>query len=198
MTKRPMAKIAKIYGDRIVRLGHDGGDGTVIMHCGFCGSGALVARSDGAVECQSCMTCFTMQVQPQYPFSPQTMNGQPIDPPGMPGNPNDQQVQMGDFEQDESSLPDEDGGMPPVADADEDGVPDMDEDAPPADDKGDDGDKQFPPKKSFLTNKGAVLDEDRYVRHLAFATAANKSVMAAKLRHEAQLRNLTVVRPEEI
>lgn len=63
---------------------HDGGDGKVVRHCFSCGSGGVVGRSDGSVECTICETVFTVQVQPANPFSPQTVNGEPVHIPGMP------------------------------------------------------------------------------------------------------------------
>lgn len=185
--KKPVAKIAKIVGDRLIITAHDGGDGIQLMHCPFCGSGALVARSDNSTECDSCMTCFTVQVQPQYPFSPQTMQGQDVVPPGMPGNPNDQQEQMGDFNEvgDEGEDPfgedaegDEDsgsGGMP------------GDEEEEPQEDVAAEGDKDespFPPKQSYLTSNGKQLTEAQYIRYLAIRNSPDKITTLSQLRRE--------------
>lgn len=172
MTQRPMAKIA-----------HDGGDGTILMHCPFCGSGALVARSDGTTECQSCMTMFTVQVQPQYPMSPQSMGGGPVTPPGMPGNLNDQQQQMGDMEQgaeggEEMPFGDE---MPP----EEDGSQGFGEEEEPPEDsaaEGDSDESPFPPKKSYRTAKGAALTEAQYIKHLAIKHSPDVSGTLSRLR----------------
>ena len=54
------------------------------MNCPFCGSGQVVARSDGTTECEFCHNCFIVQVQPSTPEMPQTINGQPYQIPGMP------------------------------------------------------------------------------------------------------------------
>lgn len=67
-----------------IHLAHDMGDGGVVNHCPFCGSGAVVGGSDGSVECGFCHTVFSVQVQPNNPSMPQTVNGQPFVPPGMP------------------------------------------------------------------------------------------------------------------
>lgn len=69
---------------RMQREAHDSGDGALIHHCPFCGSGAVSARSDGGVDCDFCNSTFTVQVQPNHPFQPQTIDGQPTPPPGMP------------------------------------------------------------------------------------------------------------------
>lgn len=68
----------------LMRVAHDMGDGGVVNHCPFCGSGAVVGGSDGSVECGFCHTVFSVQVQPSNPSMPQTVNGQPFVPPGMP------------------------------------------------------------------------------------------------------------------
>jgi len=78
--------------------GHHGllgeSDGSTVAHCPFCGSGSVVARSDGSVECGYCQSTFSVQVQPDHPFMPQTdpATGEPM--PGatpmddeQPGNP---------------------------------------------------------------------------------------------------------------
>lgn len=82
--KRHLAHRMAARKHAIMKLAHDSGDGETLFHCPFCGSGQIVARSDGAVDCDFCNTAFTVQVQPQMPAFPQTMNGIPIDVPGMP------------------------------------------------------------------------------------------------------------------
>ena len=68
------------------RVAHDSGDNAIIHHCAFCGSGAVVGTSSGTVSCEFCHTNFTVQVQPNHPFMPQTVNGEPSPPPGLPGD----------------------------------------------------------------------------------------------------------------
>lgn len=69
------------------KVAHDSGDGETIYHCPFCGSGQVVGGSDGTIECEFCQSHFTVQVQPDMPTMPQTVNGQPSNMPGMPGGP---------------------------------------------------------------------------------------------------------------
>lgn len=66
-------------------VAHDSGDQAIIHHCPFCGSGAVMARSDGTTTCDFCHSAFTVQAQPAHPFMPQTIDGQDSVPPGMPG-----------------------------------------------------------------------------------------------------------------
>lgn len=176
----------------ISKIAHDGGDGTILYHCPFCGSGAIVARSDGTTECQSCMTMFTVQVQPQYPMSPQTMQGGDVTPPGMPGNLNDQQEQMGDMQQADEGGMGGDEEMPPGEDgdpeADGQGGFDEDEEEPPEDSAAegdpDENGSPFPPKKSFITAKGAELTEAQYIKHLAIKIASDKMKILAHFREQ--------------
>jgi hypothetical protein len=111
------------------KTAHDSGDGETIYHCPFCGSGQVIARSDRTIECEFCHTCFTVQVQPQYSAFPQTVNGVPVDVPGMPGQVGADPTQ---------APPGMDPGMDPGADPNAlppgaDGAPE-DPDAPPEDD----------------------------------------------------------------
>lgn len=66
-------------------VAHDSGDNAIVNHCPFCGSGAVVGGSDGTITCEFCHTSCTVQVQPNHPFTPQTIDGQPVTPPGLPG-----------------------------------------------------------------------------------------------------------------
>lgn len=92
-----------------VVVAHQSGDGITIAHCPFCGSGQVIGRSDGNVECQFCNQAFLVRVQPMFSAFPQMVNGVPLQIPGMP--------------------PPADPGMPPGADPDamppgaDDGVP---------------------------------------------------------------------------
>lgn len=69
---------------KIVRVGHVSGNSIDVLHCPFCGSGAVIARSDGTIECNFCTSVFTVQVQPQFAAFPQTTQGQPYPWPGQP------------------------------------------------------------------------------------------------------------------
>ncbi len=83
MRRREAAALTSVL--RIARkTAHDGGDGVTLFHCPFCGSGAIAAGGDGTVTCDFCHTAFSVQVQPQNAGMPQTIDGQPVDMPGMP------------------------------------------------------------------------------------------------------------------
>jgi hypothetical protein len=161
---------------------HDSGDGETIFHCPFCGSGQVLARSDGTVECEFCSTAFTVQVQPQMPAFPQTIDGVPVDVPGMPAggaNANVPANVPAPGDPAASGPPGNDsGGFPPDSGGD---------DADDSDDSGDDGGgSDAPPwaKKSLLlrTAKGHALDPDQYMRHLALAHAQDRGAVLAQVR----------------
>lgn len=63
---------------------HVSGNQIDVLHCPFCGSGAVIARSDGTIECGYCTSVFTVQVQPAYSGFPQSVDGMPYQWPGMP------------------------------------------------------------------------------------------------------------------
>lgn len=65
-------------------VAHVSGNQIDVLHCPFCGSGAVIARSDGTIECGYCTSIFTVQVQPAYAGFPQSVDGQPYQWPGMP------------------------------------------------------------------------------------------------------------------
>lgn len=156
---------------------HDASENEDLRHCPFCGSGKIIGRADGTVECEFCHHYFTVQVQPQFPNFPQTMNGMPLSIPGMPGQvetpsgvgPNGED--MGE-------------GMPPGGV--EDGVPSDIDDG--SDETEDSADTQAEPppfaKASFKTVTGARLSEEDYVRHLAIALASDRDAMIAHIRDE--------------
>lgn len=162
---------------------HDSGDGATIFHCPFCGSGQVIARSDRTTECEYCHTCFTVQVQPQFPAFPQTINGMPMQVPGMPG-------EIGG----PPAAPDPAAGGMPGMDPMDGGVPGEAEDGdfpPSEDDDGsedsgsDDGGEDAPPwaKNSMLrTASGASLAWDNYLRHLAIKFADDKDAVIERVR----------------
>jgi hypothetical protein len=152
------------------KTAHDSGDGATIFHCPFCGSGQVIARSDRTTECEYCHACFTVQVQPQFPAFPQTIDGMPMQVPGMPG-------QIGGPP---AAPPGADGTMPPgqdpMADPMNGGMPG--EEDPAAQDEQDPAAEEdsAPPfaKGSMLrTASGTPLDWDNYLRHLAIRHADN-------------------------
>jgi hypothetical protein len=171
----PHHHTAKVSGMK--HIAHDSGDGERIFHCPFCGAGQVLGRSDGTVECGYCNQHFTVQVQPQFPSFPQTINGMPVDIPGMPG-----QIDTGMGGQPGLGGPQVDPETgepiegPPGAD-DASGVPGAAEGAPgeagpPEEEEGDDDGKPDFLKGSsryYRTAAGDLLDEERYLRHLAIA-----------------------------
>jgi hypothetical protein len=156
---------------------HDASENEDLRHCPFCGSGKIIGRADGTVECEFCHHYFTVQVQPQFPNFPQTMNGMPMSIPGMPG-----QVEtpsgVGPNGEDLGE------GMPPGMDEQEGGVPSgLDEGSDETEDS-EDTQAEPPPfaKASFKTVTGARLEEDDYVRHLAIHLAQDRDAMIALVR----------------
>ena len=172
----------------ISKTAHDSGDGSTIYHCPFCGSGQVIARSDRTIECEFCHTAFTVQVQPMFPAFPQTINGMPVQVPGMPG-----EVGTGgpDTADDfgagigEAGFG-EDAPVDPQDIGEEGDVQDADDEAAEGDDA-DDGDDNAPPwaKKSsrqFVTEKGYILSEAEYRNHLLIKNASNPKAMAAMIK----------------
>lgn len=104
-------------------VAHVSGNQVDLAHCPFCGSGSIIARSDGTVECSYCTAVFTVQVQPQFAAFPQSVDGQPYpwpgqpDPSGMvtPTPPADVADQVGDDDSDDDS--DDDEPMAELADS---------------------------------------------------------------------------------
>jgi GNAT superfamily N-acetyltransferase/ribosomal protein L37AE/L43A len=161
------------------RQAHDASENQDLRHCPFCGSGKIIGRADGTVECEFCHNYFTVQVQPQFPNFPQTMNGMPMSIPGMPG-----QVEtpsgVGPNGEDMGAMPPgqegmEGGGVPSDLDGDSDET-----------EESEDTQAEPPPfaKSSFRTVTGALLPEDDYVRHLAIHLATDRSAMIARIRDE--------------
>lgn len=150
----------------IVRLAHDSGDAVTVFHCPFCGSGQVLARSDGTIECEFCHSSFTVQIQPQFSAFPQTIDGVPVDVPGMPSN---------------SMNPGMESGMddPSVADAPpgEDVEPEDEEDGGEAE-----GDAPAFLKGSFLTHTGSALDVDDYLRHLAIECGPDRAAVIRRVK----------------
>lgn len=127
------------------KTAHVSGNQIDCFHCCFCGSGDIVARSDGSIECGYCNSAFTVTVSPMYPAFPMSMGGQPYPWPGRPDGGMDPAM-MGDPNAaggdgfGGSLIPG--GGGPDDADGDGDGDGD---DGPPwakggdGDDSGDEG-----------------------------------------------------------
>lgn len=162
---------------RIIRLGHDSGDPEVIYHCPSCGSGQVTARSDGTVECGFCKMCFTVQVQPRYPAFPQTIDGVPMEVPGMGPQWPGQDDTATRAEEAQQGMP-VDGAEVDAEEDSEGGFPPGEEDEQEAEDD------DVPPflKKSYRSASGVPLNADQLMRHAAMLTARRPDLMAARLR----------------
>jgi hypothetical protein len=169
-----LQRLAFANDGRIIRVAHDSGDGETIFHCPFCGSGQVIARSDGTVECEFDGTAFTVQVQPQMPAFPQTVNGQPVDVPGMPNGGQDANVPPGAAGGAGAPLG-PDGA--PVDDPAAGGDVDAGDDSPADDD--DDDKPAFLKGSSLLyrTASGRGLTEEQYMRHLAIVCRTDDAVL---------------------
>ncbi|GAA1978440.1 hypothetical protein [Kitasatospora viridis] len=150
---------------QLVRHAHQSGDGVQVMHCPMCGSGQVIGRSDGNIECQFCNTAFIVRVQPMYSAFPQSVGGMPVQIPGMPAP---------------APAP---GAVPPGAPGAQPGAPEdgsQGDGGPPFDDgsadggdgKSEDGDDSgggppFGKKESYRTAAGATVGREAYVAYLA-------------------------------
>lgn len=143
-----------------MHMGHVSLDPTVVSHCVFCGSGAVVGRGDGGVECQLCNRSFSVMEQPLFSNMPATDPGanvestpfdplqqqDPFDPgtpaPGTPGTPGVPAAQPA------AALP---GAQPaPAA-------------LPPA--------KPNPFAGKLVARNGTELDEEEFILHHAIRLA---------------------------
>lgn len=169
--------IRLFHSSGIQVVAHDSGDGETIYHCPFCGSGQVLARSDGTVECEFCHTAFTVQVQPEMSAFPQTINGIPVDVPGMPG-------EIG------AEAPMNPTDMDPGAETNapgDGGAPDDNPVTPPGDDPADPAaaeEDKNPFTSSFRTTSGAVLALPDYLKHLAVVGANDRAAVIARIREE--------------
>jgi hypothetical protein len=173
---------------KIMKFAHDSGDPQVVYHCPACGSGQVIARSDGTIECGFCKMCFTVQVQPRYPAFPQTINGQPIQVPGMgpqwPGQDDEQMQQAQDAAE---GIPVDDPNADPNA---EDDNPFADQGADDEDgDEEDSGDGGNPfAKKSYRTASGVYVDPDAFLRHVALEAARDREKVLTVIRSKIGVR----------
>lgn len=154
-----------------VVVAHQSGDGVTIAHCPFCGSGQVIGRSDGNTECQFCNQAFLVRVQPVFSAFPQSIDGMPVQIPGMPP-PAAPGMPPGGDPNDPGAMPpgaegQEDGGAPPFGD---DGGEDEGEDGPPesGEDKDDSGGGPPWAKNSvYRARGGRPLERTAYVNYLA-------------------------------
>ncbi len=153
----------------IQRQAHDSGDGFTLMHCPFCGSGAIVARSDLSTECTMCFTVFTVQVQPIYPSMPQSDPGMapgasPLGSPDgvvdMPAGSEEPDMVGGEDEGDDMALDDEEA---PVEDEEEGGNP-------------------FTGARYYITSSGKAITQEAYMLRLAIEHADNPSAVISAAR----------------
>lgn len=170
-------------------VAHESGDGVSIAHCPFCGSGQVVGRSDGNAECQFCNQSFLVRVQPMYSAFPQSVDGMPVQIPGMPppapAPGMDPGADPNAAPQDDSSMPPGAGGAaapagdsaggnapPPFGGGGSGGAPPPDgssgSDSSDDDKKKDSGGgPPFGKKKSYRTAVGCRLGRAAYVDYLA-------------------------------
>lgn len=178
-----------------IRLAHDPGDPLITSHCPFCGSGQVIGRSDGTIECDFCGQNYIVRVQPAFPGMPQAPQG--------PGAPSDIGPDGGVMPPD--ALP-PDAGIPP-ADGDEEMAEEGgnpfggdDEALPPGDGSGDLGpaDEEDeggeppppPPSKGKSKKKGSyrsadgrtLMDEDQFAAHIAARLSGNDPAVLAQIR----------------
>lgn len=171
----------------IMKMAHDSGDPQVVYHCPACGSGQVIARSDGTIACGFCKMCFTVQVQPRYPAFPQTINGQPIQVPGMgpqwPGQDDDQMQQAQDAAE---GIPVDDEG----AEGGDDDNPFADQgaDEDQEDDEEDSGGGNPFAKKSYRTTSGVYVDSDAFLRHIALEAARDRRQVLKVIRSKIGVR----------
>lgn len=154
-------------------LAHQSGDGITIAHCPFCGSGQVLGRSDGNTECSFCNQSFMVRVQPMFSAFPQTIDGMPVDIPGMPPVAPPGMPPGGD--------PMAAGGPPGADGEDGGGAPPFGQDSDPSDSGSDDGPPDSggsdddsgggPPfgkkESAFRTTAGRQLARPAYVDYLA-------------------------------
>lgn len=173
---------------KIMKFAHDSGDPQVVYHCPACGSGQVIARSDGTIECGFCKMCFTVQVQPRYPAFPQTINGQPIQVPGMgPQWPGQDDDQMQQAQEAAEGIPVDDPNADPDAEDDnpfaDQGADDEEDD----DEDESDGGNPFA-KKSYRTASGVYVEPDAFLRHIALEAARDRAQVLKVIRRKIGVR----------
>lgn len=141
----------------MMREAHYSTDPTRVNHCVFCGSGALVARSDGGVDCNLCQRSFTVMEQPMYSNMPSTEQGA-----GINVTPNDPLMNEPGFE----APPGQPGVAPPAQPGDSTGDGEVEADiAEPVEVIEDEPEEE--PLMLLRSRSGVLLDEDDFVMHHA-------------------------------
>lgn len=182
----------------LMKVAHVSGNTVDALHCPFCGSGSVTARSDGTIECGFCTAAYTVQVQPQYAAFPQTINDAPYPWPGREDEAAMGPDGMGMDE--EGGLPpelggeeEEDGDQPPWMaggdsdEEDDDEDEDEDEDGPEASVGGSPGPPPFTKKKSARTYRtafGSLVEREDYLDHLAMVTSDQPDRTAMLIKAE--------------
>lgn len=153
-----VAAVNVASGDDPIRTeGHVYSDESVIGHCVFCGSGDVVGRSDGSVECQLCHRGFVVMEQPLHAAQPA---------------PDYQSMAIDGTGLNDTTASDPIEEAPAFAPPPQPTAPTPQAQQPPQDDQ------QPPPKTSALryrTASGHPLSREDFVRHVAirFTRAAN-------------------------
>jgi len=125
-----------------------------------CGSGQVIARSDGTTACDFCDTTFIVQIQPQQHAMPQTINGQPFQIPGMPP-PSDPSTDPAQPDPNEATESDHESF----------GGDDLSE---KVDDKEEDSLKDLNKGAMFITTNGMALPLADFEEHMALAHTGNR------------------------
>lgn len=190
------------FNDHIFRVAssmqtvaHDSGDGATIFHCPFCGAGQVTGRSDGTAECGFCHTVFTVQVQPEFPAMPQTIDGHSIQMPGMPGDPTAPGPPGGPENIGEQRMPSDQPEPFTPPGAPEPFTPPQQPVSPGGDGSNGDGKNPVPPQfqkqqariegtRFYLTSKGVALPEDTYLRRLAVQFADDRAGVIEAIKTE--------------
>jgi hypothetical protein len=158
-----------------VVVAHQSGDGVTIAHCPFCGSGQVIGRSDGNTECSFCNQSFLVRVQPMFSAFPQSIDGMPVQIPGMPP-PAAPGMMPGADPNDPNAMPPgangaEDGGAPPFgggSDSSDSGSDSGGSDDSGSDSKDSGGGPPFGKKESvYRAPGGRQLARTAYVDYLA-------------------------------
>ena len=164
---------------RLLKTAHDPGDSQITSHCPFCGSGQVIGRSDGNIECEFCGMTYLVRIQPMFTGMPQNpmggafggpssvatdlMSPGMVGPDGMPLDPGmadpmlaEEEAQGGQPFGDEEDVPPGEevleGGMP-SGPAETEGTG---EDFPP----GMEGEEELPPGEAGDDEGGGGPDED--------------------------------------
>ncbi|MEV7675090.1 hypothetical protein [Streptomyces sp. NPDC088752] len=153
-------------------LAHQSGDGITIAHCPFCGSGQVIGRSDGNTECSFCNQAFLVRVQPMFSAFPQSIDGMPVDIPGMPPvappgmPPGSDPMAAGGPPVEDGEGGEGDGSAPPFGSDSDSSDSGSEDDSQKSDDSG--GSPPFGKKESaFRTTAGRPLARAAYVDYLA-------------------------------